>query len=105
MQHLPQTRHPPLTTPPPPPNPPSPPIPPSLHCSKGTEVFLTSQTPPYLALTNRMLEQVLGGDGYPEEQVVCAPRLMGVILQHCRGRVDPCVGEWRGEGEGGRGIG
>ena len=26
-------------------------------------------------------------------QVVCAPRLMGVILQHCRGRVDACVGE------------
>ncbi|KAL4855989.1 Importin beta-like SAD2 [Chlorella vulgaris] len=64
------------------------------YISKGTEVFLTSQAPPYLALTNRMLEQVLGGDGYPEEQVVCAPRLMGVILQHCRGRVDPCVGPY-----------
>lgn len=40
-----------------------------------------------------MLERVLAGDGYPEEQVICAPRLMGVVLQHCKGRVDQCVGE------------
>lgn len=62
--------------------------------SKGTEVFLTSQTPNYLALTNQTLELVLCGDGYPEDQVVCAPRLMGVILQHCRGRVDQCLGPY-----------
>ncbi len=34
-------------------------------------------------------------------QVVCAPRLMGVVLQHCRGRVDQCVGE---RGRGGAGV-
>ena len=27
---------------------------------------------------------------------MCAPRLMGVILQHCRGRVDQCLGELAG---------
>ncbi len=37
---------------------------------------------------------MLTGDGYPEDQVVCAPRLMGVILQHCKGRVDHCIGVW-----------
>lgn len=42
-----------------------------------------------------MLEKVLSGEGYPEDQVACAPRLMGVILQHCRGRVNDCVGEAR----------
>eukprot|EP00887_Chlorella_sp_A99_P003658 scaffold7.g3658.t1 len=51
-----------------------------------------------LPLDNYLLETVLSGDGYPEEQVACAPRLMGVILQHARwvreggrGRVDHCV--------------
>lgn len=39
------------------------------------------------------LEKVLTGDGYPEDQVACAPRLMGVILQHCKGRVNDCLGE------------
>ncbi|PSC72993.1 importin beta-like SAD2 [Micractinium conductrix] len=64
------------------------------YISKATDVFLTSQSPNYLALTNQTLETVLTGDGYPEDQVVCAPRLMGVILQHCRGRVDACVGPY-----------
>jgi hypothetical protein len=77
---------------------PPPPPPPSPPCSKGTEVFLSGGgggAAPYLAATNSMLERVLGQEGLPEDQVVCAPRLIGVILQHCRGRVDHCVGEAR----------
>lgn len=62
--------------------------------SKGGEVFVTCQEPNYLAMTNQTLERVLTGDGYPEDQVVCAPRLMGVILQHLKGRVDHCVGPY-----------
>lgn len=64
------------------------------YISKGTDVFLGSQSPNYLAMTNQMLEKVLSGEGYPEDQVACAPRLMGVILQHCRGRVNDCVGPY-----------
>ena len=48
-----------------------------------------------LCCSPQMLEVVLTGDGYPEDQVTCAPHLMGVILQNCRGRVDHCVGEWQ----------
>lgn len=63
--------------------------------SRGTDVFLASTAPNYLALTNQTLERVLCGPGsedYPEDQAIAAPKLMGTILQHCRGRVDACVG-------------
>jgi hypothetical protein len=53
----------------------------------------------FLALLPQTLEVVLTGDGYPEDQVTCAPHLMGVILQNCRGRVDHCVGEQQREKE------
>lgn len=46
--------------------------------------------------THQTLEKVLAGDGYPVDQVVCAPRLMGVVLQTCRGRVDTCVAPYLG---------
>ena len=42
-----------------------------------------------------MLEQVLTNADLPEDQAACAPRLMGVVLQHCRGRVDAVVGAAR----------
>lgn len=47
----------------------------------------------------QMLEQVLSDADLPEDQAVCAPRLMGVVLQHCKGRVDHCVGEPVGGGD------
>jgi hypothetical protein len=64
----------------------------SFHTRQIPCVCLPS-TPGLVRL--QTLEVVLTGDGYPEDQVTCAPHLMGVILQNCRGRVDHCVGEWR----------
>lgn len=52
--------------------------------------------PPPHPPTHQTLEKVLAGDGYPVDQVVCAPRLMGVVLQTCRGRVDACVAPYLG---------
>jgi hypothetical protein len=63
------------------------------YISLGTDVFLASTDPPLLELTNRSLEKALASDTDSEE-VACAPKLMGVILQHCRGRVDACVGPY-----------
>uniref|UniRef100_A0A1D2AD30 Importin N-terminal domain-containing protein n=1 Tax=Auxenochlorella protothecoides TaxID=3075 RepID=A0A1D2AD30_AUXPR len=66
------------------------------YISQDTETFLNTRDPDLLALTNQTLEKVLAGDGYPVDQVVCAPRLMGVVLQTCRGRVDACVAPYLG---------
>ncbi|KFM27576.1 Importin-7, partial [Auxenochlorella protothecoides] len=66
------------------------------YISQDTETFLNTRDPDLLALTNQTLEKVLAGDGYPVDQVVCAPRLMGVVLQTCRGRVDTCVAPYLG---------
>ncbi|KAK2079907.1 hypothetical protein QBZ16_002302 [Prototheca wickerhamii] len=58
----------------------------------GHGTFLATKHPAdLLALTNRSIERALTGDGYPVDQVACAARLAGVVLQHCRGRVDACV--------------
>ena len=38
-----------------------------------------------------MIEHVLADEGLDEDDVRPAPKLMEVVLQNCRGRVDGCV--------------
>lgn len=38
-----------------------------------------------------MAEKALTDKEASEGDVICAPKLLGIILQNCRGRVDHCV--------------
>ncbi|KAL3141839.1 hypothetical protein ABBQ32_004507 [Trebouxia sp. C0010 RCD-2024] len=56
--------------------------------SKGTEVFLACKSPDYLAQASEMACKTLEDEKLGEEEVQPAPKLLEVILQNCRGRVD-----------------
>lgn len=60
------------------------------YVSRGTERFLTSTTPDYKASLFSMVQKALTGD-YEERSVVPAAKLLEVVLQNCRGRVDGYV--------------
>ena len=49
--------------------------------SRGTEVFLTSREPDYLASAYTMVQQSLTNEDYGEREVVSAAKLLEVILQ------------------------
>jgi len=61
------------------------------YISRGTDHFLTCKQPDYLALANQMAEKALTDDNLEEEDVCCAAKLLEIILQNCRGRIDACV--------------
>ena len=48
---------------------------------RGTETFLTSRDPDYLASAFTMVQQSLVNDDYGEKEVVPAAKLLEVILQ------------------------
>lgn len=49
--------------------------------SRGTETFLTSRDPDYLASAFAMCQFSLGNEEYGEREVVPAAKLLEVILQ------------------------
>ena len=57
--------------------------------SRGTETFLTSRSPDYLASAFAMCQFSLGSEEYGEREVVPAAKLLEVILQ-VRGSSPPC---------------
>lgn len=59
--------------------------------SRSTEHFLTCPDPNYPQSLFNMLSKVLNDEGQSDEDVVAAPKLMEVVLQNCRGRVDQWV--------------
>ncbi|DBB04276.1 hypothetical protein WJX77_005934 [Trebouxia sp. C0004] len=59
--------------------------------SKGTEVFLACKSPDYLAQASEMASKALQSDELGEDEMQPAPKLLEVILQNCRGRVDECL--------------
>ncbi|EFJ51590.1 hypothetical protein VOLCADRAFT_79706 [Volvox carteri f. nagariensis] len=61
--------------------------------SRDPERFLSSTTPDYRASLFGMVQGALKGD-FGERDVVPAVRLLEVVLQNCRGRVDPWVGPY-----------
>lgn len=65
--------------------------------SRGTAVFLQSTDPPYLALTNATIEKIFSeqdrdGFGTDEEAYIGCASIIQIILEHCRGFVDHCIG-------------
>ena len=40
------------------------------------------------------MEKTLSEEDYEESDVQAAPKLMEVVLQNCKGRVDQCVGPY-----------
>lgn len=61
--------------------------------SRDTERFLTCTAPDYKASLFGMVRGALQGD-YGERDVVPAAKLLEVVLQNCRGRVDAWVGPY-----------
>ncbi|GAX74708.1 hypothetical protein CEUSTIGMA_g2156.t1 [Chlamydomonas eustigma] len=61
--------------------------------SRDPETFLNSKNPDYMASVFEMVSTSLKED-FGEREVVPAAKLLGVILQVCRGRVDHCVGPY-----------
>uniref|UniRef100_A0A7R9YU85 Importin N-terminal domain-containing protein n=1 Tax=Chlamydomonas euryale TaxID=1486919 RepID=A0A7R9YU85_9CHLO len=61
--------------------------------SRDTQRFLTCKNPDYLASVYKMVEYSLKGD-FRESEIVCAPKLLEIVLQACRGQVDACVGPY-----------
>ncbi|KAG2439798.1 hypothetical protein HYH02_010433 [Chlamydomonas schloesseri] len=62
--------------------------------SRDTERFLTCAQPDYRASLFGMVRGALTGEGYGERDVVPAAKLLEVVLQNCRGRVDEWVGPY-----------
>ncbi|KAK9813831.1 hypothetical protein WJX73_000701 [Symbiochloris irregularis] len=58
--------------------------------SRGTEHFLAGQNPNYLAQASKMVEDALEGD-MQEGDLCVAPRLLDIIMQRCRGRIDAYI--------------
>ena len=65
------------------------------YISRGQQVFIHSTEPPFLALTNAMLEksfnQESDGFGTDEEVYLGCAAIIQVILENCRGMVDQCI--------------
>lgn len=65
------------------------------YISRGQQVFLHSTDPPFLALTNTMLEksfnQESDGFGTDEEIYLGCAAIIQVILENCKGMVDQCI--------------
>ncbi|KAG1660790.1 hypothetical protein FOA52_011331 [Chlamydomonas sp. UWO 241] len=61
--------------------------------SRDTARFLGSKSPDYLLSVYQMVEYSLKGE-YEEREVVCAPKLLEIVLQVCRGQVDQWVGPY-----------
>jgi hypothetical protein len=59
--------------------------------SRGTDRFLSCKDPDYLASAFQMVQHSLKEEDFGERDVVCAPKLLSIILQCCRGRVDHYV--------------
>lgn len=72
------------------------------YISRGSDVFLGAHQPSLLDMTNNTLQKVLamghGGseEEAPDDAIISAAQLMSVIMQHCRGRVDHCIGKSMG---------
>lgn len=58
--------------------------------SRGTERFLTCTNPNYQESVYQMVHHSLSGQ-FQEVDILSAPKLMEVVLQNCRGRVDGWV--------------
>ena len=56
--------------------------------SHGTEVFITSRDPDYLAITFHVVSRVIGNDDNSEDNMKPGALIISSILQNCRGRVD-----------------
>eukprot|EP00891_Asterochloris_glomerata_P009638 jgi/Astpho2/9638/fgenesh1_pm.00146_%23_24_t len=59
--------------------------------SRDTDRFLAGQSPNYLQQANEMARRVLADTETSEGDLAPAPKLLEIILQNCRGRVDHCV--------------
>ncbi|GFR51383.1 hypothetical protein Agub_g13813, partial [Astrephomene gubernaculifera] len=64
------------------------------YISKDTERFLSCAAPDYRTSLFGMVRGALTGEGYGERDVVPAAKLLEVVLQNCRGRVDAWVGPY-----------
>lgn len=67
------------------------------YISRGTSTFIQSSDPSYLTLTNRILEKIATGQpedtfGIDGEAYIGLAEIIMVVLEHCRGLVDNCVG-------------
>ncbi|MEW5303971.1 MAG: hypothetical protein WDW36_006614 [Sanguina aurantia] len=60
------------------------------YISRSTTVFLTSKTPDYQASLYQMVQHSFTGD-FNERDIVPAAKVIGVLLQNCRGLVDSSV--------------
>jgi len=62
--------------------------------SRDTQRFLTgtdAQGVRHVDALFSLVQHVLGSDQYEDDDCVCAPQLLAIVLQHCRGQVDPMV--------------
>ncbi|BDA47636.1 Importin-7 [Coccomyxa sp. Obi] len=62
--------------------------------SRGTDTFLSGRNPNYLQQVNHLVETALTNADLNESDIGSAPRLMEIIMQNCRGRVDHCIGQY-----------
>ncbi|EIE23737.1 ARM repeat-containing protein [Coccomyxa subellipsoidea C-169] len=62
--------------------------------SRGTDTFLSGQNPNYLQQVNHLVETALTNADLNESDIGSAPRLLEIIMQNCRGRVDGCIGHY-----------
>ena len=59
--------------------------------SRGTEVFIASRDPNYLAITFHVTSRVIGNDQNSEENMKPGALIFSCVLQNCRGHVDEYV--------------
>jgi len=66
-------------------------VPMDNYISRGTEVFLGSQEPNCQQQVFRIVQRVLNDPETSDGDAEAAPKLIGTVLQNCRGRVDEWV--------------
>ncbi|KAK9839718.1 hypothetical protein WJX81_008385 [Elliptochloris bilobata] len=62
------------------------------YITRGTEKFLSNPT--FLQQATAMAEKALRNEDLAEAEAECAPKVLELVLQACRGRVDHCVGHY-----------